>query len=246
MDRPYAGPIGVNLNSTSGPAYGGFLPTQLSGCVLWLRADLGITKDGSDKVSAWADQSGSGNHFAQGTGADQPLYVAGAYAGQPALRGDNTDKLTSAAAVGSGANNTLFAVFTGAGAATSYVMAGVDGSTCAVLHRFSAALVEWFNGGGADRYTFASGLFAGAPHVLTVAQSNGVSLQGWWDGASSFGPVVPTTAFAGLRYVMGYAGGANASSGDMLEVVEYSRVLSAAERLQVERYLGARYGITVA
>lgn len=39
-----------------------FSPTQISGLVLWLRSDLGITKDGGNLVSAWADQSGNGNN----------------------------------------------------------------------------------------------------------------------------------------------------------------------------------------
>lgn len=40
-----------------------FSPTDIPGCVLWLRSDLGITKDGSNIVSSWADQSGNGNDF---------------------------------------------------------------------------------------------------------------------------------------------------------------------------------------
>lgn len=197
-------------------------------------------------ASAWADQSGTANDFTQATSTARPLFVDTAHNGRPALRGDASDKLSIGAAVGSGSANTLLAVLTGAGAASSYMLSGADGNTCSVLHRFSGNLVEWFNGAGADRYTFANGLFAGAPHVLTVAQTNGSALQGWWDGTSSFGPVVPTTAFSGLRHVMGYAGAANASSADCAEVIVYNRVLATAERQQVERYLGARYGITVA
>lgn len=42
--------------------------------IAWYRADLGITLVGS-KVSAWADQSGNGNHLAQSTDALRPTYV---------------------------------------------------------------------------------------------------------------------------------------------------------------------------
>lgn len=43
--------------------------------IAWYRADLGVTLVGS-KVSAWADQSGNGNHLAQSTDALRPTYVA--------------------------------------------------------------------------------------------------------------------------------------------------------------------------
>ena len=46
-------------------------PKDLSGLVIWLRADTGITKDGADKVSQWDDISGSANHATQGTAGNQ-------------------------------------------------------------------------------------------------------------------------------------------------------------------------------
>jgi len=42
--------------------------------VAWFDSALGITKDGSDLVSAWADQSGEDNHLLQATGTNQPLW----------------------------------------------------------------------------------------------------------------------------------------------------------------------------
>jgi hypothetical protein len=46
-----------------------FKPTDIGGCVLWLRSDLGITAthnppQNGDAVSAWADQSGLSNNAA--------------------------------------------------------------------------------------------------------------------------------------------------------------------------------------
>ena len=51
-------------------------PTQVSGLWQWLKADAGITKDGSDLVSSWADQSGNGRDMTQATGANQPTWTA--------------------------------------------------------------------------------------------------------------------------------------------------------------------------
>lgn len=48
---------------------------------LFLRGDLGITKDGSDLVSTWADQSGSGNDFTSSS-TFRPLWEASTLNGQ--------------------------------------------------------------------------------------------------------------------------------------------------------------------
>ncbi len=53
--------------------------------VLWLKADDGVTADGSNNVSAWADQTGNYT-VTQGTGGSQPTYVASDINGKPALR----------------------------------------------------------------------------------------------------------------------------------------------------------------
>jgi hypothetical protein len=45
-----------------------FSPSDLDSLVLWLKADAGVTKDGSNYVSSWADQSGNGNNATQATG----------------------------------------------------------------------------------------------------------------------------------------------------------------------------------
>jgi hypothetical protein len=41
----------------------------------WLRSDIGVTPNTNGSgVSAWTDQSGNGNNFAQGTAADRPIF----------------------------------------------------------------------------------------------------------------------------------------------------------------------------
>lgn len=64
--------VGDGLGNGVSPAFlPNFKPTNISGCVLWLRADLGKTLNGST-VSQWNDQSSSGNNASQGTAANQP------------------------------------------------------------------------------------------------------------------------------------------------------------------------------
>lgn len=71
--------------------------TILGSLAWWVRADLGITT--GTGVSAWADQSGNGVDFTQGTGSAQPALVAGTINGQPAVSFDGIDDWLSAAYV---------------------------------------------------------------------------------------------------------------------------------------------------
>jgi hypothetical protein len=49
-------------------------PLNIPGCVIWLRSDMGITLNGSNQVTNWADQSGFSNH-AFSFGALQPYVL---------------------------------------------------------------------------------------------------------------------------------------------------------------------------
>lgn len=69
-----------------------FTPTDIANCKLWLEADKGITLDTG--VSVWADQSGNGNNFSQGTGAYQPGYTV-QLNGKYVLSATGTEYLTS-------------------------------------------------------------------------------------------------------------------------------------------------------
>jgi hypothetical protein len=64
-------------------------PSSLATCVWWLRADLGVTLNGSN-VAAWADQSGiedANRNTMQATAPNQPAYCASdpAYNGKPTI-----------------------------------------------------------------------------------------------------------------------------------------------------------------
>lgn len=58
----------------------------LSGLALWLRADAGVTKDTSNKVSEWADQSPFSNNAGQTAPVAQPVWVEDSINGNPILR----------------------------------------------------------------------------------------------------------------------------------------------------------------
>jgi hypothetical protein len=66
-----------------------FVPSDIAGNVGWFRSDIGITKDASNLVTSWADQSGFGNDLTQ-TGGARPTWTSGVVNGFPALSFDPT------------------------------------------------------------------------------------------------------------------------------------------------------------
>lgn len=65
-------------------------PTDIGGCILWLRSDLGITKDGSNIVSRWADQTENANDFVPAPSNTGPTWVTNRLNGHPSISFNGT------------------------------------------------------------------------------------------------------------------------------------------------------------
>lgn len=195
-------------------------------------------------ASNWADLSGQGNDFGQATGADRVGYYDNQYNGHPALRsGDNTDHLEHATSVSLGTAATIFLAHKQGTTANNYVTCDASGAN-GIISRFNPGLLEWFNGGGADRYTLAAS--PAGLNIYTIRQTNAVALQAWRNGASVFGPVVPAAALANIKSFFARFSATNGSAAeDITEVVIYRRSLSDHERVRVERMMGAHWGVAV-
>lgn len=59
-------------------------PTDIAGCQLWFRSDLGITT-ASGKVSGWTDLTGKQRDLVQGLPSNQPTWSASTINGQPTV-----------------------------------------------------------------------------------------------------------------------------------------------------------------
>jgi hypothetical protein len=224
-----------------------FAPTSLSGCVLWLRADLGVTLNGST-VSAWADQSGTGNHASQGTAANQPTYSASSGPGgsRPGITFDGADDNLG---IGSG----LSAVFGGVNAAyTVVVSAKIPGATTASLfsasHSSTAAffrLQQLSTNLRPFKRDDASN--QAAPSFTGPAYGSWAGIQALCSGTTITVRVDNTTpatqAFSAASTAtinqasIGSAGGVSEPSNAAIwEVIVYSRLLSGAESTQIRDY----------
>ena len=234
---------------SSRPRGGGFVPTRLSGNVLWLRSDRGIALNGSD-VSGWADQSGSGHNAAQTTAADQPAYgAATGVNGHPGVTFSraNTEWMDLGVWAETATSWTMVAVLNQltlpATAAThQYILGG------ATMYGMAAEYVT----GGLSKFAVNDG---SANRVLDAAQTGAQWLEAHWDGVTpesrgyrngalvGTGSYVPK-AFTGQTYIGRYQPFVVYFLDAIIsELIVFSRLLTAAELSALRAYLGARYGL---
>lgn len=64
-----------SINGLDTTAGGGFVPTDIAGCVLWLRASS-LSLSNGDPISTWEDESGNGNDMTS-SGSDRPTFLTG-------------------------------------------------------------------------------------------------------------------------------------------------------------------------
>ena len=122
--------VGLGLGLLAGGARGAFYPLTYGTPVAIFRADKGITLNGG-KVSAWADQSGNGNHLTQPTAANQPTFTASWTNGVPGVtfvRASPTWLLTSAFTGGALASSTIVIVCSADQATDQLVFDGITGT----------------------------------------------------------------------------------------------------------------------
>lgn len=100
---------GIGIAASPGGARASFDPASVAGLQVWLKADAGITQS-SGTVSAWADQSGNSNSFAQSNGGYQPTYTAAGQNGLPVVTWGGTNKYLLSTGNITLSNFTFFAI----------------------------------------------------------------------------------------------------------------------------------------
>lgn len=239
--------IGISIGIDNPPG-GGFLPTQLSSNVLWLRADLGITLNGTD-VSAWADQSGNGNNVSQGTALAQPAYITDV-GGFPAVRFNGTDDFmtgTITGMTGDYAHTVFYAgklnsVASGGSFRGALTLGGQAVSTGVETGGLTAGNAFFFGGPGLGGSQGVGSAANTDKHVFSRTYPDAIH-NGYLDGAldaTATGSISLTSAVTlGQRFDIGVS---SRLQVEIYEVVVYSRVITTSERTLVAAYLKVRYG----
>ena len=213
-------------------------------------AASGITKDGSDKVSQWNDQTRNGYNFVQATGANQPTWQSSSINGQPAVRFTNAGNTFMTATNGFGGGNLPHSLFCVMKAHTSIpagfmgFMAFGSGGTGGATSSIGINNVQklWFGGAGDGTLDFnvpviGDTYFLGKVHngrcVDVFINGRVISTQ----GALVNSNISPATAMAlGL-----YSTGTATPNADIAFAVFAYRALDMAEMQAIYRYTKNRF-----
>jgi hypothetical protein len=226
------------------PSLASALPPVTSGLVLNLDSTLGVTKDGSDNVSAWADQSGSGNGCWMVTAGYQPKWETNKWNGRPWIRSVSGDMLTSTA--------TLMAL---AGARSIFIAQEPFANNTEIVWSFA----NQFSGGChtialMDARVYGATAQCDQDPLASIGSSgSAVQVHGYtWTGTGGADQIkryqnkteksssaTPTAFGADPGYVVWNwrADHPWPFNKGIVEIVVYNRVLSQAERESVVDYL---------
>lgn len=234
-----------------------FTPLQLSGCVLWLRGDLGLTFNYSNTpatVSGWADQSGNGNNASQGTSANQPSFDATIMNGWPAIK--NAAGGAAYMTTGSFSFGTAITMFAAVqplatpqvvnriletNFATDYYLGTDNGGTKYKLIVANPTNPEGIAEGGTITVG-ANTLVCGTFSPAGASGTGSLYVNGSFVASDTF--TTPSANSFPLQ-IMRSASGGNNWQGYLGEAILYNRALSTNELTRVHRYLGGRYGVSV-
>lgn len=231
-------------------------PSRLSGLRLWLDASRISGLADGDPVSTWSDLSGQGNNATQSTTAAKPLYKTAIVNGRPVVRFDGVDDYLTVANTASFdmATPTIIVVGTasaGTGTFTGKITfaGGVGDASRRKLDVRRASSTTFSFQSGADAAFKASGTLSWAGFNVMSVVARGTTdytLAVNGTAADATTPALDLTTYNTSALIIGAGtAGAEFLAGDIAEVLIYNRALSTAERKQVERYLGARYGVAI-
>jgi hypothetical protein len=231
------------------PTPTGFDPRRIAGLQLWLDAADASSLTIDTGVSEWRDKSGRAKHFVQVTGNNQPSATTQTIGGRVALGFDGTnDSLSCSEAIPNTRPMTFFLVqriVTKTSFGMSYT-SGSGGSTFEVRQSGSTGGLNVV-ASGANNIDNAASDRLGINDVIVLSYPASGSMAGFRNGATvplgtapANNPGLSGTHFIGQR-TDGFFG--NVAIG---EIIAYNTLLSVAQRLAVQAYLGRKWGITIA
>lgn len=251
---------------------GAIAPASVSGLAVWLKADALSLNDG-DPVSTWADSSGNGRDFTgSGANRPtyktailngKPV-VRFASASTQFLNSASVD-LTGASGV------TVFIVTNGITANTNYCLLEHSTNTNNVAHGFYLYRTDTTNNriemgtraSAAGSYAIATSDSSATRTIVTTSPrlvagmldlSRTIEEASCWINGNYFGGLEASgtgrtdndtgTVLGNFAFYLGARGGTtDPLSGDIAEVLVYSRALSARERARVSWWLNDKYDL---
>lgn len=253
------GPAGVGSSATN---------------ILWLDANYHVTV-ASGAVSSWSDRSGNGNNAAQTVAAQRPVLTGSVFNGYPAIQFDNDQtnydflRVPDNSTLEGMSGLTGFVVYqlltgTSANAPRCFFSKrdGVDTQEAYdwFLWNSGANVVQNLDINNTDHRATSSGNYVSGTNYINSFTYHGAAPsdandQILYDGNTAVGnrsegatsiPNYTSDLYVGI--LRGHTGsGANTSrfNGYIGEIILYNTVLNDAQRIIVNNYLAAKYGIAL-
>jgi hypothetical protein len=228
----------------------GVWPAELTPS-LWLTAEslLASLANGAP-VTAWADQSGNGRNFVQGTAARQPVFETGSLNGYPSIVLDGDDVLTATALLsdvvdGNGRCNFFAVILPDAtGAGTFQRVVGDGNSRIQIGYDYtSTGSIVCRNYDGSDDHATKAAPEGSWQNVGLAHDASNVSAF-VNDGDSAAATNTATGATADLTGALRIGSATTGFKGKIAEIIIFAGALSEENRRRVTRYLVQKYGLT--
>ena len=236
------------------PRATGFNPKSISGLSLWLDAsdDAQFTVDVG--VTTWRDKSGNSRNATQTTGTKQPIRT-NTINGKKVLTFQGTDDTMSIANVAdfNATSQTIIVVARQASAANQALFYKASSSVVnGVIMRYRTGTGFWLyqkNDGSTEALSNYANTNTNINVYTAVLQPT--AQAGFVNGAAPTTGLATNTVTAtyddtGAIWIGSRRDVGEYLAGDVCEILHWPRALSTAERQQCERYLGRKWGITVA
>lgn len=234
------------------PLATGFDPLRISGLVAWWDAQVATSYDIQTGVQNWRDLSGNGHTVSQAVTNNQPTLST--INGRTALlfdgSNDQLDAASSVLSVTSASAFSFFGVTQVANAESGFIVGTASGAALGVSVFCNVSSQYEF------RYGNTLSVLSSPTKADNVAQvwsatHNNKSATWSLDGtvASAVTTVSTFTSPTANLAIGNRPGGATSGtylSGRIGSLLIYNRELSLAERQRIDRWLGQRWGVTVA
>ena len=242
--------LGVDLATcVTGGVAPPFIPTSLSGCVLWLRADLGFS------AGSWVDQSPTGATFLQASSPAQPTLTSSSVNGQPGVTFAAGPQQNLVGPVSTAAwNLSAFTIYVVAKPTASF------GAFTTILSKATSAglsdgygILSCGTANEMDCYSGAYTTFAkcgtvtlgtGAVYRGELAEPASAAISGYQNGSIGTSSTASEVDSAvGITLGKYDLAGGGQYSGDINEIVIFNRVLNSTELGQMSTYTTTRYAL---
>jgi hypothetical protein len=220
-----------------------------TGLALWLRADSLVSTTSGSNVTSWGDSSASLNTASQSVTANQPVLVANAVNGLPAVNFTGSKFLQLPAGMAnftSGAS--LFVLMSptsvtagarvldlGNGATSDNLQLQLTSSTGAALYVYTGAT--------ASNVTSTSAISLGRFQLLEAIHNGSASASIFTNGLLGAQGTVNniTNILRNNNYVGQGSAGGNSLNGQIAELILFNRAVTESEQATIEGYFLQRY-----